>query len=327
MSRRPEQGLRILTRVCVGVLIGCAVECAGVLVSQTSLIEATGDGVVYRDRHSNQVLATISPLPYHKELYVHKGNSRKLPGVAVITQTSMEMDRLSCLETLTKTWPGVISASIYIDDDPESQTSSSAKRKVAQTIQGALGTVYITYIFKLPDSISPGTTYDHELPMNAMRNAALDAARESAKADVIFVLDVDYVPSTNLPELVEDLLPDLKKNPKVALMVAAFHNKDKHDERGPILRTKQELRDAGAVFHSDNDQVPVWWTNTKGNRFGGKASKVAYYKFFEPYVLANAAEFPRFDERFRKYGFDRMSQVHVMNAMGFEFDVIRDGFH
>ena len=47
---------------------------------------------------------------------------------------------------------------------------------------------------------------------------------------------------------------------------------------------------------------------------------------WEPFYIAPTATLPRFDERFKQYGFNRISQVCEMHIAGFEFEVLRTGF-
>lgn len=53
--------------------------------------------------------------------------------------------------------------------------------------------------------------------------------------------------------------------------------------------------------------------------------RASWHEPWEPFYIAETEIIPKFDERFRQYGFNRISQVCAMHMAGFEFAVLRGG--
>ena len=58
----------------------------------------------------------------------------------------------------------------------------------------------------------------------------------------------------------------------------------------------------------------------------GVAFEIDYVSSFEPFYLAHKDVTPLYDERFRAYGYDRISQVCEMHVKGFKFYVLNNAF-
>ena len=75
--------------------------------------------------------------------------------------------------------------------------------------------------------------------------------------------------------------------------------------------------DDGAFFMDDHDPV-----------FGSleEIYHARWHEPWEPFYIAETETAPLFDERFRQYGFNRISQVCHMHMAGFDFVVLRGSF-
>eukprot|EP00959_Pyramimonas_sp_CCMP1952_P187148 3913563-Pyramimonas_sp.AAC.1 len=51
----------------------------------------------------------------------------------------------------------------------------------------------------------------------------------------------------------------------------------------------------------------------------GEGYEVRYADFYEPYIVAARAHVPRYDERFRGYGMNKVSHLHAVAAAGLRF--------
>ena len=57
-----------------------------------------------------------------------------------------------------------------------------------------------------------------------------------------------------------------------------------------------------------------------------RSHQVAYHDPWEPFYISRTADTPQFDERFKQYGFNRISQICEMHMAGFSFRVLQAGF-
>ena len=57
-----------------------------------------------------------------------------------------------------------------------------------------------------------------------------------------------------------------------------------------------------------------------------KYNRIEYEEYFEPYIIANKHVLPRYDERFRGYGMNKISHLLNVAAHGFKFNVLPDVF-
>lgn len=56
------------------------------------------------------------------------------------------------------------------------------------------------------------------------------------------------------------------------------------------------------------------------------AYSIDYYSSYEPFYIAKTESTPYYDERFKAYGYDRISQVCEMHVKGFDFHVLNNAF-
>lgn len=187
-------------------------------------------------------------------------------------------------------------------------------------------------------------SYDRLYPVNTLRNRALRRAR----ASLVFLLDVDFVPSNGLharlcsgdmgQRLHRTLLSEGAASP-VALVVPAFEIGS-----GDVPRDAADLRleyEAGNAkgFHLRNfpkghratcfdrwfagaADFPDAALGLRAEAHGLDTYAVEYEENFEPYVVMARAAVPEYDERFRGYGLNKISHLYSVNAKGVAFHVI-----
>ncbi|CAG5121419.1 unnamed protein product [Candidula unifasciata] len=193
-----------------------------------------------------------------------------------------------------------------------------------------------------------GTNYakeDLDYPNNLLRNLAINYAQ----TPYIFMIDIDFLPSDNLraefqqfmstnPSLVHNLntsITDQYLNTQQSLsafVVPAFEIQ--HSE--PVPRHKTQLLQLwleGRVrpFYWElcqQCQQPTNYDAWRALSSGGPLSvgyTVERRSIWEPFYIARTS-LPLYDERFKQYGYNRISQVCEMHIAGFKFHVLNNAF-
>lgn len=171
-------------------------------------------------------------------------------------------------------------------------------------------------------------------PNNLLRNVGRSSVPSK---HYVFVVDVDMMCSGNLYQSFLGLARQLNlfgnNNDKRVFVVATFESKQK---LSPLL-TKQELLDlwnSGSVQpfyyqacwkcqrHLDFD---TWKSYHSSNSNLQIAYTVDWKDPWEPFYIA-PNYVPLYDERFKQYGFNRISQVCETHIAGFNFVVLNNGF-
>jgi len=176
-------------------------------------------------------------------------------------------------------------------------------------------------------SPSPKEAADGETalyPINALRNLAMS----HAATELVFLLDVDFVPSAGLlRELGHDhrLLHQLKTT-RTALVIPAFEVSPDHR----LPRQQAALSSllggcsppAASPFHCSH--FPAGHTPTDFARWltASERYAVEYALNFEPYVVVSRKWLPLYDERFRGYGHNKISHLYAVAAAGATFEVM-----
>jgi len=239
--------------------------------------------------------------------------------VTVVTQLSV--DRLPRLEELCSAWCGVVSAAVLIPSHG-APGRSKALREVALLHKKVESQGRCRLDLAVVDAMPPATAgYDAMYPINALRNIAL----EQAQTDLVFLLDVDFVPSEGLYETLLSAFRELHHaclRHKAVLVVPAFEM----EVGGPVARGKMELLDGATAFHVGHfpkGHAPTnyrhWWQASEPYR-------VEYEECYEPYVVAARAHVPKYDERFRGYGMNKIVHIFHLHALGTAFFVLPQHF-
>ncbi|MBN3286378.1 B4GA1 glucuronyltransferase, partial [Polyodon spathula] len=167
-------------------------------------------------------------------------------------------------------------------------------------------------------------------PNNLLRNVA----RAGIDAAYTLVIDIDMMPSQNLHDDFLNFLKRRDPRPDEVFVVPAFEIR--HTRKIPATKTELlQLYQVGEVrpFYEElchKCQAPSnysSWVNLHGR--GGAELQVAYTLAWvdpwEPFYIGGRAV-PLYDERFRQYGFNRISQACELHIAGYSFSVLSNAF-
>jgi len=170
----------------------------------------------------------------------------------------------------------------------------------------------------------PGSAeeYDSLYPINALRNLAAGEAR----TELVFLLDVDFVPSAGLLRELQQQRPallDTLAASRTALVVPAFEV----DAAAPMPRVQSSLsallrRGAASSFHEAHFRHGHGPTDAARWATASAPYEVAFEEYYEPYIIASRAWLPNYDERFRGYGMNKVQHLRAVAAAGARFVVL-----
>lgn len=182
--------------------------------------------------------------------------------------------------------------------------------------------------------------YDHSgvpYPNNLLRNVA----RRSSFTEFVFVVDMDLVVNQNLRSdflslaKENNLFAESQKSDKNVYVVAAYEVKDDLPD-ARIPKDKTQLLELISLLEARPFYFELCWKCQKYTDYetwqrepqGSKLAvmfEVLWRDPWEPfYISRNSA--PYYDERFRQYGFNRISQVCEMHIAGYKFSVLNNAF-
>lgn len=181
-----------------------------------------------------------------------------------------------------------------------------------------------------PDNYDLGVSY----PVNLLRNVA----RRNALTEFVLVLDVDLLPNDGLhAQFVafareNRLFVESHRDDKTVYVAPAFEVRDgvpSPRDKASLLQ-RVEAMDARPFYlelcwkcqkHTDYE---AWQREPPGDKLA-VLFEVLWRDPWEPFYFGrNSAPF--YDERFRQYGFNRISQVCEMHVSGYKFSVLDNAF-
>ena len=282
--------------------------------------------------------------------------------VTLVTQLSV--DRLARLEAQVEAWPGPVSAAVYVSAGPDADAEEAAAREAEAAVAAAAARwerrdagrprrVHVSIVRPAtssprhreggPEEASEGDAnastrdvaaeeYDAAYPVNALRNVALDAS----PTDLVFLLDVDFVPSAGTNAAVAAANPARRcRDDGEVLVVPAFElSTPPRGGAGPRLGAADVAAAGVEGFRSASrarsiepfhvGHYPAGHRATDAARWATTDSPyaVAYEEGYEPYVVASRSRIPRYDERFRGYGMNKVSHLAHCAARGLRFTVL-----
>jgi len=269
-----------------------------------------------------------------------KSHQSKMDKVVTLT-TQTSVDRIESMERQCLSWEGTCSAAVFVPERIIPTELFNTMEQMTKNVEAAGGCLIISVIHGIPgDDVDE---YDAGYPINALRNLATD----ESTGDFVFALDVDFVASEffldRLRDYMDHGLSESAKTAKpVALVIPAFWipnegpnkvaDKDRPDPAVFLPRSWPDLSKAKAelfkwslrdVAHGPTD-FPRWHAAlfTQKNTSDDWTYHVDFAEYFEPYVIVNKHLAPRYDERFRGYGFNKAEFLHHLNANGFDYQVL-----
>ncbi|XP_069116859.1 beta-1,4-glucuronyltransferase 1-like [Argopecten irradians] len=280
--------------------------------------------------------------------------------VTLVTQCSA--NHLDDLVDLTERWDAAISISVftYDSDFPFAIKAILYSYKCFNKIRSK---VYLNMIYPIgrPPSISDieqisldeincevpfknlrTTNKDNydvsgiEYPHNILRNFAI----KGGNTPYVFVVDIDMIPSSNLLQEFQAFIKRRKQSldmrssndHKVAFVVPSYEVREsiKIPETKEILLTEIKSGNvrpfyAEACERCQKQTVYSEWEKLVDVKFLDVGYSVDWKDPWEPFFITDR-ELPLYDERFKQYGFNRISQVCEMHIAGYRFDVLNNAF-
>lgn len=266
------------------------------------------------------------------------------PQDAVTLVTQFTLSRLERFERTLREWDGPISVAIYLTDAAdvdrlETYLSDEQKRLAFRDL--ALTLVKPDY------AINEAALVERlRYPINKLRNLAL------ALAPTLYVVvtDADFVPSPKMHQLLRSRGVPLITHPtshtpsptlrRTAIVVSAFVLSTAHvgaypataTELATLLDARPPLATLTDVNAGHGPSLPSLLFQTSSPRLVSPAMwpprrwayEVCYEPQWEPYYLLHRPSHPLYDERFTDQGGDKQSHTLLINALGYEFKILRD---
>nr|XP_002132013.1 beta-1,4-glucuronyltransferase 1 isoform X1 [Ciona intestinalis]XP_026689658.1 beta-1,4-glucuronyltransferase 1 isoform X1 [Ciona intestinalis] len=177
-------------------------------------------------------------------------------------------------------------------------------------------------------------TWGIPYPQNTLRNVA----KLAVQTEYLIVLDIDVMPSYGLREnFLEKVLRNRGRNKtaetKIAYIPPAFELKinEQMPENKALLLTAWKSNQI-RPFHYEtcpSCHKPARydeWKAISTNLNLGIAYEAEWQPSWEPFYIAHTSHTPDYDERFKQYGYDRISQNCELRLCGFTFVVMANSF-
>ncbi|MEW5310012.1 MAG: hypothetical protein WDW38_001847 [Sanguina aurantia] len=269
----------------------------------------------------------------------------KLP---VTLSTHVSATRLYQLHAQCLSWPGPISAAVYLNlFEPKrpvggqmnlSDVSLAKLRGSIRAVEDLAKEMEasgddacqldVMLVFEIFTDKKGALLY----PFNILRNFA----RLQARTQTMGLLDIDMLAGPGLAQSLKGVagkaLVDQLANTKKVMVIPAFQT-TKHanqtakaailadtlasmDKQDFILAVSANLAEAFDLLRYPPGHnwtlYPTWWT-------AAEAYTIEPGKGYEPWILADRKQVPWHDVRYRGYGWDKVAHISLLNASRFEF--------
>jgi glycosyltransferase-like protein LARGE len=258
------------------------------------------------------------------------------------------VDRLPRLKKQAHVWAGCVSAAVYIS------TASAAEKAAGLAAVQALvreldedatyaGSLVVSVLYGHEDSpwlwdcTTPGAADGALYPINALRNLAASVVQSA----LVFLVDVDFVPSAGLQQWVQRAAAEqnllVRCDAGELVVVPAFErvvptDHADADALGLSLEAVCAGLEHGSVtaFHVKHFPAGHSPTNyAKWRELSAQPSlqyEVPYGDYYEPYVIMARSRFVPYDERFRGYGMNKCVHLRALAERGCTFHVLPGHF-
>jgi len=257
--------------------------------------------------------------------------------------TQVDRTRLHMVQGQCEAWGGPMSVAVYI---PLKYLAAEENAAALSSLKSELSELHD--VVKAKSACTLDIVLISELrsqkaswayPYNSNRNQALSRARTR----LIFLLDADFLPNTGLRTAL--LQPDAWRAAlrathvdKQILVVPAFETEASLslENGGEVasLASTSSKKQLQRMFSSANEVVqfapffPRGHGATNYSRWFATSEPYQVYPEvgYEPFVILSRQHVPPFDERFRGYGFDKITHLFLLNMTGYSFVVRPEGW-
>ncbi|XP_011499396.1 PREDICTED: glycosyltransferase-like protein LARGE1, partial [Ceratosolen solmsi marchali] len=232
--------------------------------------------------------------------------------VDVFLATQCSIDRMVLLEELSKHWPGVISIALYLTD---------------AEVQSFLDFVHNSPDLRHRRNIAYHIVYKEGefYPVNYLRNVAMTYIT----LPYIFQLDIDFLPQIGLYKNLMNYIiqQNLTESHHVALVVPAFETQ-RYRFSFPLSKTEVlSYLNHGILY---TFRYHVWSqghapTNFTLYKNATEPYEISWEPDFEPYIVVSRSS-PVYDTRFIGFGWNKVSYITHLTALGYKYIVLPDTF-
>ncbi|XP_051157998.1 xylosyl- and glucuronyltransferase LARGE2s-like [Leptopilina boulardi] len=230
--------------------------------------------------------------------------------VVLVTQCSA--NRMSFLEEISKNWPGSISVALYFTDNEvqsfvkfvQNSESLRKRKNIAYHIVYKEGEFY---------------------PVNYLRNVAMS----HISTPFAFQMDIDFIPHIGLLKSFTKYIEkyNITRSSMIAIVVPAFETQR---YRFTFPKNKKKLildLNKGLIY---TFRYHVWSQGHAATNysFWKKAStpyEVSWQPDYEPYIVVPSSA-PKYDIRFIGFGWNKVSYITHLTAIGYKYLVLPDTF-
>ncbi|XP_076313919.1 beta-1,4-glucuronyltransferase 1-like [Tachypleus tridentatus] len=294
------------------------------------------------------------------DFLIHADYSRQVKqDVTIVTQTSVS--HLHYVNTISERWHGPISVVVFslTPDIPTTIEGIIHLRRCFPNVR-CNTTFHLVYPLNFPQqepslpqldshqfgdceslleklkTLKVADNYAHSVayPNNLLRNMGI----RNVWTEFIFVLDVDLVPSNRLHEEFHvfarenRLFLESHQDDKTVYVVPAFEIKEGREIPGDKVKLLQLLElmevrpfDFELCWKCQKHTDYETWQREPSTSKLAVLFEVLWRDPWEPFYIARNTV-PMYDERFRQYGFNRISQVCELHIAGYQFSVLNNVF-
>jgi len=273
---------------------------------------------------------------YHIVKWLSKPGSVSPGDITLISQCSAS--HLHRFLDLRRAWDGPVSLAVFVESSNSLFVTVNYLLEVQLCLPQVLSKISIQLVMPLWSSVDcctkllnvtcsnflpafhkqwAGTrNYDgiENYPNNLLRNIAIDAAI----SDYIFVVDIDMIPSSGLFSQFREFIGKQSADKKIAFIVPVFEMKLESQmpaDRGALV----QMWDHGIIepfysrvclkCQSTTDYYKWRHLPLKHMKQIHIAYMVEWHDPWEPFYIVDRKA-PKYDEKFKNYGFNRISQVN-----------------